>query len=109
MSLIGPRPLLMEYLAHYTPELQRRHHVLPGITGWAQVNGRNTTTWEQRFALDLWYVDHHSLLLDFKILFMTVWKVITREGVIDPADAVAAEKKFAGFLHEAPDRSRTRS
>jgi sugar transferase EpsL len=87
MSLVGPRPLLMEYLEHYTPELQRRHHVLPGITGWAQVNGRNTTPWEQRFALDLWYVDHRSLALDVKILVLSVWKVITRDGVMQPGDA----------------------
>lgn len=84
MSLVGPRPLLMEYLEHYTPELQRRHHVLPGITGWAQVNGRNTTTWERRFALDLWYVDHQSLGVDLKILLLTPWKVIKREGVMHP-------------------------
>lgn len=96
MSLVGPRPLLMEYLEHYTPELQRRHHVLPGITGWAQVNGRNATLWEQRFALDLWYVDHQSFALDFKIILLTVWKVLTREGVIQPGDALALEK-FKGF------------
>jgi lipopolysaccharide/colanic/teichoic acid biosynthesis glycosyltransferase len=84
MSLVGPRPLLMEYLEHYTPELQRRHHVLPGITGWAQVNGRNVTTWERRFALDLWYVDHQSLGLDLQILLLTPWKVIKREGVMLP-------------------------
>jgi sugar transferase EpsL len=86
MSLIGPRPLLMEYLEHYTPELQRRHHVLPGITGWAQLNGRNTANWERRFALDLWYVDHQSMALDLKILLMTPWKVIRREGVVHPDD-----------------------
>ena len=97
MSLVGPRPLLMEYLQHYTPELQRRHHLLPGITGWAQVNGRNTTTWERRFALDLWYIDHQSFLLDLKVLFLTVWKVFTREGVIQPGDGVAAESKFTGL------------
>jgi len=82
MSLVGPRPLLMEYLEHYTPELHRRHHVLPGITGWAQVNGRNNTTWEQRFALDLWYVDHQSLGLDLEILLLTPWKVMKGEGVM---------------------------
>ncbi len=86
MSLVGPRPLLMEYLEHYTPELQRRHHVLPGITGWAQVNGRNTTPWEQRFALDLWYVDHQSVALDVKILLLSIWKVLTRDGVMQPGD-----------------------
>jgi sugar transferase EpsL len=97
MSLVGPRPLLMEYLQHYTPELQRRHHLLPGITGWAQVNGRNTTSWERRFALDLWYVDHQSLTLDLKILLLTVWKVITREGVLHPGDAMGSETKFRGL------------
>ncbi len=96
MSLVGPRPLLMEYLEHYTPDLQRRHHVLPGITGWAQVNGRNTTSWERRFALDLWYVDHHSLTLDLKILFLTPWKVIKREGVLQPGQPEAREN-FKGF------------
>lgn len=89
MSLVGPRPLLMRYLEHYTPELHRRHHVLPGITGWAQVNGRNTTDWERRFAFDLWYVDHQSLLLDIKILLLTIWKVITREGIVQPGDTLA--------------------
>jgi sugar transferase EpsL len=96
MSLVGPRPLLMEYLDYYTPELRRRHDVLPGITGWAQINGRNTTTWERRFALDLWYVDHHSLTLDAKILALTAWKVITRDGIVQPGDAEAIGK-FKGF------------
>lgn len=97
MSLVGPRPLLMEYLDHYTPELRRRHHVLPGITGWAQVNGRNTTTWERRFALDLWYVNHQSFLLDCKILVLTFWKVLSREGVVQPGDALKSEKHFKGL------------
>lgn len=86
MSLVGPRPLLMEYLAHYSSEQQRRHHVPPGLTGWAQVNGRNLTNWQQRFAHDLWYVDNRSLWLDCKILFMTPWKVIKREGMMHPDD-----------------------
>jgi sugar transferase EpsL len=103
MSLVGPRPLLMEYLQHYTPELQRRHDVLPGITGWAQVNGRNTTAWEQRFALDLWYVDHQSFGLDCKILFLTMWKVIRREGVLQPGDAIAFGK-FKGFPSKQIDQ-----
>lgn len=81
MSFVGPRPLLMQYLKHYSAEQARRHEVLPGITGWAQVNGRNTLSWEQRFELDVWYVDHHNLLVDVKILFLTVWKVLKREGV----------------------------
>jgi len=81
MSLVGPRPLLMEYLPLYTPEQMRRHEVKPGITGWAQVNGRNALTWEERFALDVWYVDHVSFGLDLKILLLTLWKVVTREGI----------------------------
>ena len=81
MSLVGPRPLLMEYLDRYTPEQARRHEVKPGITGWAQVNGRNALTWEDRFKLDVWYVDHASLLLDLKILFITIIKVLRREGI----------------------------
>jgi hypothetical protein len=81
MSLVGPRPLLMEYLDRYTPEQARRHSVLPGLTGWAQVNGRNAISWEQKFALDVWYVDHCSLWLDLKIIALTVVKIVTREGV----------------------------
>ncbi len=81
MSLVGPRPLLMEYLDLYSAEQKRRHEVRPGITGWAQVNGRNTLTWEERFSLDVWYVDHRSFGLDLKILWMTVVKVIRREGI----------------------------
>jgi lipopolysaccharide/colanic/teichoic acid biosynthesis glycosyltransferase len=81
MSLVGPRPLLIEYLPLYSPEQARRHNVKPGITGWAQVNGRNDTTWERKFALDLWYVDHRSFWLDLRILAMTVLKVLRREGI----------------------------
>lgn len=81
ISLVGPRPLLMAYLDRYTPEQARRHEALPGITGWAQVNGRNAITWEQKFALDVWYVDHWSLGLDFKILAMTLVKTLAREGI----------------------------
>src|SRR3989442_3860612 len=81
MSLVGPRPLLMQYLDRYTPEQARRHSVCPGITGWAQVNGRNATTWEQRFACDLWYVDHCSFALDLRILAMTLMRVVQRRGV----------------------------
>jgi sugar transferase EpsL len=81
MSLVGPRPLLPEYLARYTPEQARRHEVKPGITGWAQVNGRNAITWEEKFKLDVWYVDNRSFLLDLKILFITIWKVLKREGI----------------------------
>jgi lipopolysaccharide/colanic/teichoic acid biosynthesis glycosyltransferase len=89
MSLVGPRPLLMEYLPRYSPEQMRRHEVLPGITGWAQVNGRNALTWEEKFRLDVWYVNHWSFGLDIKILFLTVWKVIRREGISQPGHATA--------------------
>jgi len=81
MSLVGPRPLLMEYLDRYTPEQARRHEVRPGITGWAQINGRNTLSWEEKFELDVWYVDNLSLWLDLKILVLTIWKVLRREGI----------------------------
>lgn len=81
MSLVGPRPLLMKYLDRYTPEQARRHEVKPGLTGWAQVNGRNSLTWEDKFKLDTWYVDHLSLALDLKILVLTLVKVFKREGI----------------------------
>lgn len=81
MSLVGPRPWLMEYLPHYTPEQMRRHEVRPGITGWAQVNGRNTASWEERLRLDQWYVEHWSLWLDLRILLRTIWTVIRRDGI----------------------------
>jgi len=93
MSLVGPRPLLMEYLDRYTPEQARRHEVLPGITGWAQVNGRNDLTWEDKFRLDVWYVDQWSLRLDVKILALTAWKVVRREGIAQPGFATAEEFK----------------
>ncbi|WP_272950327.1 sugar transferase [Bacillus mycoides] len=81
ISLIGPRPLLMEYLSLYTPEQDRRHDVRPGITGWAQVNGRNAISWEEKFELDVWYVDHQSFWLDVKIIFLTIVKVFKSEGI----------------------------
>jgi len=81
MSLVGPRPLLLDYLPLYSPEQMRRHDIRPGITGWAQINGRNDLTWEDRFALDVWYVDNRSLWLDTKILFLTILKVLRREGI----------------------------
>jgi lipopolysaccharide/colanic/teichoic acid biosynthesis glycosyltransferase len=81
MSLVGPRPLLMQYLPLYSPEQARRHEVRPGITGWAQVNGRNTLSWDEKFAADIWYVDNHSLLLDLKILALTVLAVLGRKGI----------------------------
>ena len=91
MSLVGPRPLLMEYLELYTDEQMRRHEVKPGITGWAQVNGRNAITWEEKFRLDLWYVDNYSFFLDLRIIFLTIMKIILREG-INQEGAVTAEK-----------------
>ena len=91
MSLVGPRPLLIQYLDRYTPEQARRHEVKPGITGWAQVNGRNALTWEEKFKLDVWYVDNWSLWLDLKILAMTAWKVFKREGISQPGHATAEE------------------
>jgi lipopolysaccharide/colanic/teichoic acid biosynthesis glycosyltransferase len=94
MSLVGPRPLLVEYLPLYTAEQARRHEVRPGITGWAQVNGRNAISWEEKFKLDVWYVDNQSLWLDIKILWHTVKKVLVREGV--SADGEATMPKFTG-------------
>ncbi len=91
MSLVGPRPLLMEYLPRYTPHQARRHEVRPGITGWAQVNGRNALSWEKKFELDVWYVDHWSLWLDLKILAMTLWQVVSRRGINHPGSATMPE------------------
>lgn len=91
MSLVGPRPLLIAYLERYTPEQARRHEVLPGITGWAQVNGRNAISWEDKFTLDVWYVDHWSFWLDMRILFMTLEKALKRESINAPGSASAPE------------------
>ncbi|MFV1858098.1 MAG: sugar transferase [Anaerolineales bacterium] len=91
MSLVGPRPLLMRYLERYSAEQARRHDALPGITGWTQINGRNANTWEQKFEYDVWYVDHWSLRLDVKILLITLWKVLSREGISQPGQATAEE------------------
>ena len=91
MSLVGPRPLLIQYLERYTPEQARRHEVLPGITGWAQVNGRNALSWEDKFKLDVWYVDHWSFWLDIKILLLTIGKVFKRESINAPGSATAPE------------------
>lgn len=100
MSLVGPRPLLVQYLERYSPEQARRHNVLPGVTGWAQINGRNALTWEEKFSLDVWYVDHRSFWLDVKILLITMWKVIIREGISQPGQATAEE--FMGNQGETP-------
>ncbi len=94
MSLVGPRPLLMEYLPLYSPEQARRHEVRPGITGWAQVNGRNALSWDEKFKLDVWYVDHRSMWLDIKILWLTVRKVLVREGI--SAAGEATMPRFTG-------------
>jgi sugar transferase EpsL len=103
MSLVGPRPLLMQYLERYTPEQARRHDVLPGITGWAQINGRNALTWEEKFRLDLWYVDNWSFWVDLKILALTAWKVLKREGINQPGFATAEE--FMGTNQENEEKS----
>ena len=91
MSLVGPRPLLVQYLERYSPEQARRHDVVPGISGWAQINGRNALSWEDKFRLDVWYVDHWSLALDIKILALTFWKVFKREGISQEGQATAQE------------------
>ncbi len=100
MSLVGPRPLLMEYLDRYTPEQARRHEVRPGITGLAQVSGRNALSWEEKFALDVWYVDHVSLWLDLKIIARTVWKILRCEGISQPGHATMEE--FTGGSDYTP-------
>jgi lipopolysaccharide/colanic/teichoic acid biosynthesis glycosyltransferase len=94
MSLVGPRPLLVEYLPLYSDEQARRHEVRPGITGWAQVNGRNAISWDEKLALDVWYVDNQSLRIDLKILWLTLWKVLARHGI--SAEGEATVSKFTG-------------
>jgi sugar transferase EpsL len=94
MSLVGPRPLLMQYLPLYDDEQMRRHELKPGITGWAQINGRNSLSWQKKFELDVWYVNNHSFWLDIKILFLTLYKVIKREGI--SAEGEATMKPFTG-------------
>jgi len=98
MALVGPRPLLMRYLPRYTPEQARRHEVRPGLTGWAQVNGRNAISWEQKFAYDVWYVDHQSLLLDLMILWLTIWQVVSHKGISAAGEATMGE--FLGKQEE---------
>jgi lipopolysaccharide/colanic/teichoic acid biosynthesis glycosyltransferase len=94
MSLVGPRPLLMEYLPLYSAEQYRRHHVKPGVTGWAQVNGRNSVSWEEKFKLDVWYVDNRTFRLDIRIIFLTLKKVVVREGI--NASGEATMQRFTG-------------
>jgi len=91
MSIVGPRPLLMQYLERYSPEQARRNEVRPGLTGWAQINGRNAITWEEKFRLDVWYVDNQSFRIDIKIIFMTILKVLKREGINQPGQATMEE------------------
>lgn len=91
MSIVGPRPLLMQYLERYNPEQARRHEVLPGITGWAQINGRNAITWEDKFRYDVWYIDNWSIWLDLKIIGLTIWKTLLREGINQPGHISASE------------------
>lgn len=105
MSLVGPRPLLMHYLSLYTPEQMRRHDVRPGLTGWAQVNGRNAVCWEEKFALDLWYVDHRSFALDFKILLLTFGALVKREGITH--DNAATMPEFTGAMTSPPAQNET--
>lgn len=100
MSFVGPRPLLVQYLELYNPEQARRHEVKPGITGWVQVNGRNTLSWEEKFQLDVWYVEHWSLWLDLKILFLTIIKVVLREGISQEGYATMPEFTGKGVADE---------
>jgi lipopolysaccharide/colanic/teichoic acid biosynthesis glycosyltransferase len=103
MRLVGPRPLLPEYLPLYTPEQMRRHEVKPGITGWAQVNGRNAISWEEKFRLDVWYVDNRSMLLDLRIIWMTIWQVFARTGI--SAEGHATMPPFGGRSDPVENRS----
>lgn len=107
MSLVGPRPLLMEYLPRYTPEQARRHEVRPGITGWAQVNGRNAISWEEKFKLDVWYVDHHTLWLDLKILALTVIQVFQRKDINAAGHATMPE--FRGSVSKKAESRNSES
>lgn len=99
MSLVGPRPLLMQYLPRYTPEQMRRHDVKPGLTGWAQIHGRNAITWEEKFTYDVWYVEHQSVWLDIRILFLTIWRVVGRQGI-----NASAETTMTEFMGNTPNR-----
>jgi lipopolysaccharide/colanic/teichoic acid biosynthesis glycosyltransferase len=99
MSLVGPRPLLMEYLPLYTEEQSRRHEIRPGITGWAQINGRNAISWEEKFALDVWYVDNQSLWLDLKILWLTLYRVLRSDDINQPGEATVSKFTGTGGRH----------
>jgi len=104
MALVGPRPLLMEYLRLYTPEQARRHEVRPGLTGWAQVNGRNAITWDEKFRLDVWYVDHRSMLLDLKILCLTLERVVRRDGIAAVGEATMPRFEGSDARHSGAGR-----
>ncbi len=108
MSIVGPRPLLMQYLGRYSPEQARRHAVKPGITGWAQVNGRNSISWEEKFRLDVWYVDNGSFRLDLKIILMTVLKVMSREGISAEGEATAAEFMGSDFSRKKAQEAQSK-
>ena len=103
MSIVGPRPLLVRYLGRYSPFQMRRHEVPPGITGWAQVNGRNAVSWDYKFAMDVWYVDHHSLWLDLQIIALTIWKIAKRDGIDQPGAVGAAEFMGSGTAENCPE------
>jgi sugar transferase EpsL len=105
MSIVGPRPLLVRYLGRYSPFQMRRHEVLPGITGWAQVNGRNAVSWDHKFAMDVWYVDHHSLWLDLKIIVLTMWKISRRDGIDQKGAVGALEFMGSGTVENYPEAS----
>jgi sugar transferase EpsL len=102
MSIVGPRPLLVRYLERYSLFQMRRHEVLPGITGWAQVNGRNAVNWDHKFAMDVWYVDHHSMWLDLKIIVLTVWRIAKRDGIDQPGVVGALEFMGSGTVENGP-------
>ncbi len=102
MSIVGPRPLLVRYLGRYSPVQMRRHEVLPGITGWAQVNGRNAVSWDHKFAMDVWYVDHHSVWLDLKIIVLTMWRIARRDGIDQPGVVGASEFMGSGTVENDP-------
>jgi lipopolysaccharide/colanic/teichoic acid biosynthesis glycosyltransferase len=101
MSFVGPRPLMNQYLERYTPEQARRHEAMPGITGWAQIHGRNSLTWDEKFLLDVWYVDHQGFMLDLRILAVTAWKVLRREGISQEGYVAASE-----FMGSKPNVSK---
>jgi len=103
MSLVGPRPLLVQYLALYTPEQARRHEVRPGVTGWAQINGRNSLNWEEKFRLDVWYVDHRTFWLDIRIIILTFARVLRRDGIAAPGEATMP--LFIGSVRGGPHQS----